>query len=276
MSNSKVKPAEYATILKTIKKEIESGNMDGKSLYDFCEQFESTNLSSWLIKLGIVERIGGKKKPCSRFKWKGGDVTVKLAERVIKFIREYHKTRRELASVKFLSEIAEDREIINKYIHNKTETDIQDKQTEESIFTNQSRTNYEEQPVPMKVESKPSGTYIETIDDKYKKMIKLQEEIISEDHLYPLRALAKEAGLLPIDLESKKGGIILPASKENRFRIYLKADARIDISEELYFELVEQIEKSNLISLRSSPVTATVEGDSITIDPGLIAYIVKM
>ena len=128
----------------------------------------------------------------------------------------------------------------------------------------------------MKVESKPSGTYIETIDDKYKKMIKLQEEIISEDHLYPLRALAKEDGLLPIDLESKKGGIILPDSKENRFRIYLKADARIDISEELYFELVEQIEKSNLISLRSSPVTATVEGDSITIDPGLIAYIVKM
>ena len=275
MSSSKAKPAEYMSILKTIKKEIDSGSMDGKYLYDFCEQFESTNLSSWLIKLGIVERIGGKKKPGSRFKWKGGDVTVKLAERVIKFIREYHKTRRELASVKFLSEIAEDREIINKYIYNKTETGMQDKQTEETIFKNQSRTNYEEQPIPMKVESKPSGTYIETIDDKYKKMIKLQEEIISEDHLYPLRALAKEAGLLSIDLESKKGGIILPASKENGFRIHLKTGSKINVSEELYFELVEQIEKSNLISSRSLPVTATVEGDSLTIDPELIACIIK-
>ena len=142
--------------------------------------------------------------------------------------------------------------------------------TEELIDTD------EEQPVPMKVEGKPSGIYIETIDDKYKKMIKLQEEIISEDHLYPLRAMAKEAGLLPIDFESQKGGIISPASKENGFRIHLKTDSKIDVSEELYFELVEQIEKSNLISSRSLLVTATVEGDSLTIDPGLIAYIVKM
>lgn len=97
-----------------------------------------------------------------------------------------------------------------------------------------------------------------------------------KDHLYPLRAMAKEAGLLPIDFESQKGGIISPASKENGFRIHLKTDSKIDVSEELYFELVEQIEKSNLISFRSLLVTATVEGDSLTIDPGLIAYIVKM
>lgn len=93
-----------------------------------------------------------------------------------------------------------------------------------------------------------------------------------KDHLYPLRAMAKEAGLLPIDFESQ----ISPASKENGFRIHLKTDSKIDVSEELYFELVEQIEKSNLISFRSLLVTATVEGDSLTIDPGLIAYIVKM